>query len=811
MNDSPQFPGAPDFGDDFAEPDSPGTWRQRYRRIIDGLKPSLRRPRRALQLVALLFVLALVVFIFIDRGIVRRFEQRRSALPSRTYSMPFELALRDAISPSDLTGRLTDLGYRQVDEEPAKPGEFRRRRDIWTVFLRPGAMVPGESEGRLVELRFRRTRIRRITDLQTRKPLQTFTLEPVPLFTYYAEHMEERRWTSLDRVPQDFLDALEVVEDRRFRRHFGLDLVGIGRAALANAGQGKVVQGGSTITQQLVKNLYGARRRTLRNKLREALAAVALELHYEKDEILEAYVNEVYLGQRGPVAISGIGDASRWFFGAPAEELDLTRSALLVGMIRNPGGYNPRTQPDRALERRNLVLELMHDQGRLDEERLRAASAQPLHVVAPPSTNERLPWAAAYLAEAVAPLGEDAELSRAGYSLYTTFDPAIQRAAGAALRRGLERIERRLAPSEDGAPLEGAVVVLRPRDGAILGLVGGRDYARSQFNRATQARRPAGSALKPFVYLAALEKAQQEDDFAFTLATVLEDSPIELQSGGQTWSPANYDHEFLGPVTARQALELSRNIPAVRVAMLAGLDRVVETLERTGIEENLLPVPSLALGAAEVTPLELAAAFATLANGGWFVEPHGLVALRDRDGNPKYLAPVEPQQVVDEHLAYLLTDVLRGVIERGTARSAADWGFYGTAAGKTGSSDDLRDAWFVGYTTEVLVAVWVGYDDNRTIGLSGAQAALPIWVDVVKTIGAENRRYFPPPRGMIESWIDPLSGQLAHGRCPDVVREVFVDGTEPHELCEMHDTRRRRSLWPWTRRDESKRPRRPPV
>ena len=802
MTDPPQFPGAPDFGEDFAESDNRDSWRQRGRRIIEPLRSSLRRPRRAAQLVGLLLVIALVGFVIIDRGIVQRFEQRRSALPSRTYSMPFELELRDAIEPSELINRLTDLGYRQVNAEPQKPGEFRQRRDIWTVFLR---------DDRLVELRFRRTRLRRITDLQTRKPLATFALEPVPLFTYYADHMEERRWTPLDHVPKDFLDALEVVEDRRFRRHFGLDLVGIGRAMLANAGQGRVVQGGSTITQQLVKNLYSARRRTLRNKLREALAAVALELHYEKDEILEAYVNEVYLGQRGPVAISGIGDASRWFFGAPAEELDLTRSALLVGMIRNPGGYNPRTQPDRALERRNLVLELMHDQDLIDDERLRVVAAEPLHVVPPPSTNERLPWAAAYLADAVEPLGEDAPLSRAGYSLYTTFDPAIQRAAGEALRRGLERIERRLGPSEDGAPLEGAVVVLRPRDGAILGLVGGRDFTRSQFNRATQARRPAGSALKPFVYLAALERAQQEEDFTFTLATVLDDSPIHLKSGEQTWSPANYDRQFRGPVTARQALEQSLNIPAVRVAMLVGLDRVVETLERTGIKEGLQPVPSLALGAAEVTPLELAAAFATLANGGWFVQPHGLVALRDRDGNPKDLAPVEPRPVVDEQLAYLLTDVLQGVIERGTARSAAEWGFAGTAAGKTGSSDDLRDAWFIGYTTEVLVAVWVGYDDNRRIGLPGASAALPIWVDVVKTIGAENWRQFPRPRGMRERWIDPLSGQLAHNRCPDAVREVFVRGTELDELCELHETSRRRSFWPWTRRSDPPRPKRPPI
>ena len=792
MIDPLQPPGAFYPGEDPADTDSGRAWLWRWcgRRWV----------RNSALLAGPLLVVALVGFVLIDRGIVDRFEQRRSALPSRTYSAPFEIDVREGIEASELLDRLTTLGYRQVDGEPSQPGEYRRRKDIWTVYLRSATIGSDQREAFRLELRVRRNRISRATDLSSRKPLRTFALEPEPLFTYYAEHMEDRRWTPLERVPGDLVAALEVVEDRRFRRHFGLDVVGIGRAMFVNAGQGRVVQGGSTITQQLVKNLYGVRRRTMRNKLREAVAAVALELHYDKDAILEAYLNEVYLGQRGPVAISGIGDASHFFFGMPVEQLDLARSALLVGMIRNPGGYNPRAHPDRALDRRNLVLESMRGQDRIDEDRMQATLLEPLHVVVLVPTNQRLPWAAAYLAEATTARSEEVPLSQAGYSLHTTFDPAIQHAASEALRRGLERIERRLGRDSQGEPLEGAVVVLRPSDGAILGLIGGRDYARSQFNRATRARRPAGSALKPFVYLAALERAQQDADFAFTLATLLDDSPIHLDSGGKTWSPANYDGQFRGPVSARQALEQSLNVPAVRAATHVGLDRIVELLRRVGIEQDLQPLPSLALGAADVTPLELAAVFATLANGGSRVQPHGLVGLQDREGNPRRLPTAEPQPVVDASLTYLMTNALRGVVERGTARSAADWGFRGLAAGKTGSSDDLRDAWFVGYTPDVLVAVWVGYDDNRRIGLPGASAALPIWVGVMQAIGAETWRGFPRPRGIGERWVDPLSGQLAHYRCPDAVRELFVSGTEPDEPCTVHERRRRRSFWSRKRR-----------
>jgi penicillin-binding protein 1B len=363
------------------------------------------------------------------------------------------------------------------------------------------------------------------------------------------------------------------------------------------------------------------------------------------------------------------------------------------------------------------------------------------------------------------------------------------------LEVGLKRVERRIG-SSDGDPLEGAIVVLRPSDGAVLALVGGRDYGRSQFNRATLARRPPGSTFKPFVFVAGLERARHDPEFDFTVATVFDDAPLTLRAGGKLWHPANYDRRFRGAVPVRQAVEQSINVPTVRAAMRVGLTNVVATAKRCGIDSELEAIPSLALGAEEVTPLELATAYATLANGGRRVRPHGLESLIDKDGIPYHLRSHAPEAVLDSRLAYLVTDVLEGVFERGTARSAVKLGFEGPAAGKTGSSDGLRDAWFVGYTSEVLALVWVGYDDNRPVGLTGGNAALPIWVDLMRRIGADDADPFPRPGGLVRVRVDPTTGQRAARGCPKSRQEIFVHGTEPEERCMRHSGKtKRRGFW----------------
>ncbi len=494
------------------------------------------------------------------------------------------------------------------------------------------------------------------------------------------------------------------------------------------------------------------------------------------------------------MAISGVGDASLFFFGVPVGDLDLARSALLAGMIRNPGRYNPRRHPDRARERRDLVLQIMHGQGVIDDAELATALEQRLGTIAEPGLARRFPWIEDYLARSIAPLAPGAVPSRAGYSIFTTFDPRIQKAAREALQGGLVGVERRRGREED-AVLEGAVVVLRPADGALLALVGGRDHRRSQYDRAVQARRPPGSTFKPFVFLAGLERAVRDADFGFTVATVVDDAPLELPAGGKTWRPENYDRRFRGPVTVREALEQSINVPTVRAAMEVGLPQIVETAHRCGIDSDLRAVPSVALGAVEVSPLELATAYATLANGGFRVRPRGIDAVIDRQGAPLGLSRPRPEAVIDPALAYLVTDLLQGVVERGTARSAYRLGFTGLAAGKTGSSDGLRDAWFVGYTPDLLALVWVGYDDNRPVGLPGGVAALPIWVDLMKRVDADEHGGFQRPGGIVRALIDPQTGQQATRGCPKIREEIFVKGTAPDEPCETHGGRRRRGFW----------------
>ena len=734
--------------------------------------------------------------VWVDRSIVRRFEARATSLPSRVYAIPFTASSGGRLDVAGLLDRLGRLAYREVRSEPTRPGTFRRDGKDWTVHLRTAVTPEGEREAFPVKLDVGWKRLREITDLRSGERLERFFLEPEPLITFYADVMEERRFTPLGDVPLEVRQAVEVVEDHRFRRHHGIDLIGTARALTVNLRSGGFVQGGSTITQQLAKNLYGPGERTLRRKALEAAAAIALELHYDKDTILEAYLNEVYLGQRGPVAISGIGDASRFYFGSPVGDLDLGKAALVAGMIRSPGRYHPRLHPEEARERRDLVLQLMHEHGLIDEARMRAATAAPIQTREAESAPDRYPWIEDYLAGAIESAALEAVPSRAGYSIFTTFDPKIQRAAEAALATGLERLERGLGRGT-GEPLEGAVVVLRPADGALLALVGGRDYGRSQYNRAVLARRSPGSTFKPFVFAAGLERALRQTDFEFTAATVFDDAPLEVKAGGRMWSPANYDRRYRGPVTVRDALEQSINVPTVRAALEVGLPEVVEVAHRYGIDSDLEAVPSLALGAEEVTPLELATAYATLANGGWRVHPHGLEALVDRDGVPRDPAVPAPERVMDPALAYIVTNVLEGAVERGTARAAAQLGLTGHAAGKTGSSDSLRDAWFVGYTPDVLALVWVGYDDNRLVGRTGGAAALPIWVDLIERIGEADADPFPRPDGIVELSIDPTTGQRATRRCPTTRDELFLRGAEPEERCVAHGggSEHRRPFW----------------
>lgn len=735
-----------------------------------------------------LAVAAAAAVLFVYTEITLTFEGRVWRLPSRIYSAPLNLVPGKPLDRGAFVARLVRSGYARVPSAPDKPGQFRERGAAVAVDLR-GGPDDAADRGRRVTLYFEGDTLAAVSDARGRSA-SAVALEPEQLAVVFGPKQEEREIVRYGDVPEDLVHAVLAAEDARFFSHGGLDPLAILRAAIKNLASGRIVQGGSTITQQTVKNLYLGQERTWWRKLREALMAVIVDAKYSKQRILEVYLNEVYLGQRGPVAICGVGSASRYLFGRPVVDLSLGEDALLAGMIRNPGGYNPFLHPDRAIARRRAVLDAMVAQGFVSKEAARAAAAEPLRLAEGGGGFAQAPYVVDLVRAQLATMYPPKALAEDGLRIMTTIDTLVQADVERALTRGLDRLERD-APAVHRQlrrrRLQGAIVVTDPRNGAILALVGGRDYQDSQFNRATQAHRQPGSCFKPFVYLAAFEAARDGRPGGLTPASLLDDTPLDLMSGGQRWHPENYDGTYGPPVTAREALERSLNVPTVRAALGVGLPAVVDAARQAGLSESFQPLPSLALGAQEVTPLDLAHAYGTFAALGLEAAPRIVASVVSRDGTRLERREPEISRAVRPDVAFVLDDVMRGVLTEGTAASARALGFEGVAAGKTGTTDDTRDAWFVGFTPEMLALVWVGYDDNAATGLTGATGALPIWVDVM--MHARHRwsgAGFPEPPGIVHAEIDPESGGLAVAGCPERREEVFLAGTEP-DPCPLHE------------------------
>ena len=607
--------------------------------------------------------------------------------------------------------------------------------------------------------------------------------------------MEDRTLVRLDRVPKVVIDAILTTEDRDFFTHAGLAPKRLVGAILQGVVRGRSVRGTSTLTQQLVKNLFLTPERTLRRKAVEALLAVILDAKYGKEEILEAYLNEIYLGQRGSVSVTGVEEAARFYFGKPVSQLELSEAAMLAGLISSPGRFSPFRNPERARARRALVLKGMLDEKKIDEPAYEAALAAPLTRVSKPVTGIEAPHFVDFVLTQVKESRSD--LSGAGLSLYTTLDPDMQGAAQAAVLKGLEELEKtykRLRTKEGQEPLQAALIALDPHTGSIRALVGGRDYQVSQFNRVVQAKRQPGSLFKPFVYLAAFERRDLVPPV--TPVTILQDSPIALVFGKneeETWSPRNYDGQFRGPVTVRYALEHSLNIPTVRLAVWETgggktlLPDVVAAARKAGITSPMKAYPSLALGSFECTPMEIAAAYSVFANGGILVRPNSLLGLVGSEGRRIDRKDVPLKRAADPAAVAVLDSLLEGVVNRGTGASARGRGAQGVFAGKTGTTNDGRDAWFIGFSPRLLVAVWVGFDDNRGLNLSGSTAAVPIYADFVRRLPSHYfEEPFPRVPGTVTVSVDPTTGMLVTEECPTSANELFVSGTEPTERCTVH-------------------------
>ncbi|MDD5657980.1 MAG: PBP1A family penicillin-binding protein, partial [Elusimicrobia bacterium] len=576
-------------------------------------------------------------------------------------------------------------------------------------------------------------------------------------------------------IPAALEQAVIAAEDKRFRSHWGLDPRSMLRAARNDlSGRGEL-QGGSTITQQLAKNLFLTPRRTLRRKLLEAAFSVYLELRLGKERILTLYLNHIYMGQDGPVAVAGMKAAAEFYFGKPLPGLSLGECAMLAGLIRSPYLYNPRRDPQAARQRRDFVLRRMREEGLITAWALRRGLAEPLRPTPRPAREPR--GGDYFTAEGVRRLlpryGEEA-VFRHGLSIHTTMDPLLQEAAQRSLRR---------------SPHQAALAALDPADGRVLALVGGRDFAQSQFNRATQARRQPGSAFKPFFYGAAVEKG-------YTPATILEDRPRTLAGNGGAWTPRNYDGIYLGTTTMRAALARSLNAATLDLAAQIGPQAAADFARRMGVAGPLRENLALALGASEVGLLELTAAYAPFANGGGRVEPLLTACVLDSEGGVLEHSAGETAAALEPARAYLMTSLLESVVREGTASALPRLGFDRPCAGKTGTTDDGRDAWFVGYTPRLLAGVWTGDDLNRAVKLTGAKDALPLWAEFMRQADDGPPATFVRPEGIATAAIDPASGLRARSGCPQRREEIFVAGTEPREECPLH----RGGPWAWLKR-----------
>ncbi len=726
-------------------------------------------------------------------GIVRaKFEGQKWQFPSKIYSDSFLLYDGMSIRLEDLRQKLRRLGYRENRTSPSAKGEYRilGKDGILEIYLHDFAYPTERFTGFPVRIALLGTAVSKMENMANGEEIFSLELEPELVTGLYDRVWEERRVVKLADVPPLLVRAILAIEDERFYKHHGVDPVAILRAFWVNLRSGGVVQGGSTLTQQLMKNFFLDDQRTLHRKIKEALMAFIAEQKYSKEEILENYLNEIYLGQKGTQGIFGVWEAAQFYFSKEPRDLTVGEMALLAGLIRAPNRYSPYRSVDAATRRRNIVLSKMLEEKFITRAQYEKARREVIPRRDLVKVANDAPYYVDFLKRELAENYSNAVLTGEGFRIFTSLDLQLQKIADKALADGLKRLEAsypKLRKRAEEDRLEGAIVVIKPQTGEIKAMVGGRDYQKSQFNRVFQAMRQPGSTFKPFTYLAALMYGAEEGGKKFTPVTFVEDSPFTWSYEGQQWTPRNYKDEYFGTVTFRAALERSLNSATVRIAREIGINRIRDLAYRLGIQTPLPALPSLVLGGVEVTPLELATAFSTLANNGVRTQPLAVKQVMDQRGAVLEKRDIQVKKVISPQMAFMINYLLEGVLDRGTGHEARLQGFERPAAGKTGTTNDLKDAWFVGYTPDLLAVVWVGFDNQSQLGLSGAQAALPIWTDFMKraTVGTPVSDFNPPP-GITMIDIDPLSGYRATPYCSKVMREAFIEGEAPSGFCPLH-------------------------
>jgi penicillin-binding protein 1B len=707
--------------------------------------------------------------------------------PTRVYADWREWKVGDHLDDEELKDALDRARYRRVWKKPAGPGDYRVRGGTYDIRLRAFTFPDQIERGAEVSATLSGGALTGLTtNFDSPHPRGLLRIEPELLAEFFDTERERRSFVPLGEIPRHVILAVVASEDRRFFHHWGIDLLGLGRATVRNVRAGGVVEGGSTLSQQLAKNLFLSRERNVFRKFHEALLAVMLEIRYSKEEILEFYLNQIYLGQRGSWSVCGVEEAALFYFNKHARELTVPEGALIAGIIPAPNNLSPYRDPEAALERRNQVLSDMVDCGWLGKDEAVKYRRQSMRFAPSPPPTTKAPYFIDYVREALSKDISESDLNARGFAIFTTLDSRMEATAERVVRDGAREADwRSPVGGAERIPAQASLLAMEPATGYVRAMVGGRNYAESSYNRAVDSRRQPGSAFKPFVYLAALDTPFQGRKPPLTAASVLEDLPDTFATDVGPWAPRNFEDVYEGRVTAARALARSLNVATVHLELEVGIPKVIQMAKTLGIESRLRQVPSLALGACEVSVMEMTRAYATVANGGTMMQPVAVRAVLDRGGNIRWSPKRESKRVMRPETAYMGTVLLQGPVIYGTAAGIrSQFGFVRPTAGKTGTTSDENDAWFIGYTPQLACGVWVGCDQGRRLGLTGTQAAVPIWAHFMDAaLRGKPVADFEAPPGVVEVWIDAETGYRAGAECPKVMRAAFIPKTEPKQVC----------------------------
>jgi penicillin-binding protein 1B len=710
---------------------------------------------------------------------------------SRVFSAPGHIYTGETMHAGDLATYLRRTGY-QEEEIDGAAGEFKVKGSTVEIHPSHDSFFQGSNA---LRVDFSGGTISRIVQLSDGSPRVAADIEPELITNLFDSTREKRRVIRFDDLPKDMVDAVLAAEDKRFFEHGGLDIVRVFGAALADLRRGQKAQGASTIDMQVARSFFFTTKREWSRKVKEILMAVEINQRYSKQQIFELYANEVYLGNRGSFAIRGFGEAAEAYFGKDVRELNLGEEAFIAGIIRAPNRYSSAERHlDRAEESRDRVLAQMVEDSYITQEQADAAKKLKFKFVNGGVNAGAAPYFVDMVKDHLLEQFSETDLETQSYRIYTTLDPQLQHAAAEAVQTGVQGVDKLLAKryaiwkkkGQVVPQVQVALVAMDPHTGEIRALVGGRNYGESQLNHAL-ARRQPGSVFKPFVYAAAFNDTVLGVQPVVTPVTTVDDVPTTFEFDGKEYTPDNYGEEFYGTVTVRDALIHSLNVATVKVAEMIGYQRVVDLTRQMGLGNNIQPTPAVALGAYEMTPIDVAAGYTAFATNGVRAEPLFLRSVLAADGTVHETAGPRTHPVLDPRVAYLTTSLMEDVINKGTGVTVRSMGFTPIAAGKTGTS---RDGWFAGFTSNLLCVIWVGFDDNRDLGLSGSESAAPIWAEFMKRAVAlpqyKMTEDFDPPPGVLQETIDPQSGQLATSSCPQTVQEYFVSGSEPTQMCELH-------------------------